>query len=302
METRKTVILDSIDAYNKLYGLTTHHPLVTVINLRDATKTVNHLRMEYGVYALFLKNDINCTLKYGRKTYDYQEGTIVTFSPGQIINVDMVNEQIAPDVIGLMFHPDLIFGTPLGQRIGDYGFFEYSQNEALHLSESERGLFLECLEKIRREIEYPVDKHSADIISVNIHMLLEYLNRFYDRQFITRHKVNNDVVRQFERELKKYFQDDKCREGLPGVAYFAAKANLSPGYFGDLVKKETGTTAQEIISQRIISTAKHKLASTTDDISIIAYDLGFQYPQHFTRFFKKATGQNPTEYRRASAN
>ena len=221
MTIRQTVKLDSIDAYNKLYGLTTYHPLVTVIDLKNATNPVNHIRIDYGVYALFLKNGVNCTLKYGREKYDYQEGTIVSFSPGQTVEVDMDTDVTAPDVIGLMFHPDLIYGTLLGERIHDYGFFEYSQREALHLSESERELFLECLEKIGREVMHPVDNHSADLISANINLLLEYLNRFYDRQFITRHKVNNEVVAKFERELRRYFDSGKCREGLPTVAYFA---------------------------------------------------------------------------------
>ena len=227
MTIRQTVKLDSIDAYNKLYGLTTYHPLVTVIDLKNATNPVNHIRIDYGVYALFLKNGVSCTLKYGREKYDYQEGTIVSFSPGQTVEVDMDRDVTSPDVIGLMFHHDLIYGTLLGERIHDYGFFEYSQREALHLSESERELFLECLDKIRREVMHPVDKHSADLISANINLLLEYLNRFYDRQFITRHKVNNDIVVAFERELRRYFDSGKCRDGLPTVAYFDEKALLS---------------------------------------------------------------------------
>ncbi len=300
MTIRQTVKLDSIDAYNKLYGLTTYHPLVTVIDLKNATNPVNHIRIDYGVYALFLKNGVSCTLKYGREKYDYQEGTIVSFSPGQTVEVDMDRDVTSPDVIGLMFHPDLIYGTLLGERIHDYGFFEYSQREALHLSESERELFLECLDKIRREVMHPDDKHSADLISANINLLLEYLNRFYDRQFITRHKVNNDIVAAFERELRRYFDSGKCRDGLPTVAYFAEKACLSPGYFGDLIRKELGISAKDVISSHLISIAKQRLASTDTDISIIAYDLGFQYPQHFTRQFKRQTGQSPTEYRIAS--
>ena len=212
----------------------------------------------------------------------------------------MDTDVTAPDVIGLMFHPDLIYGTLLGERIHDYGFFEYSQREALHLSESERELFLECLEKIGREVMHPVDNHSADLISANINLLLEYLNRFYDRQFITRHKVNNEVVAKFERELRRYFDSGKCREGLPTVAYFAEKACLSPGYFGDLIRKELGISAKDVISSHMISIAKQRLASTDTDVSLIAYDLGFQYPKHFTRQFKRLTGQSPTEYRMAS--
>ena len=299
MEDRKIVKLASIDDYNKLYGMATTHPLVTVVDLKNATKSVNHVRMEYGVYALFLKNDANCTIYYGRKAYDYQEGTVTSFSPGQIIGVDLKNDIIAPDVIGLIFHPDLIYGTPLGSRIGGFRFFDYSQREALHLSQAERELFVDCLMKIKSEAEHPVDHHSAALLSANILVLLEYVDRFYDRQFITRHKVNSDIVAKFERQLKEYYSEGGAADGVPSVAYFADKANLSAGYFGDLVRKETGVTAQEMISRHVIDMARRRLVETSDDVSVIAYDLGFQYPQHFTRLFKRVTGQSPTLYRQS---
>lgn len=295
---RQVINFDSIDTYNKIYGLTTRHPLVTVIDLKQAKQSINHVRINYGVYALFLKNGVNCTLKYGRHSYDYQEGTIVTFSPGQVVDVDMINEEAAPDVIGLMFHPDLIYGTILGDKISKYGFFEYSQMEALHLSDSERTLFLSCLEKISMELDHPVDRHSADLLSANIHVLLEYVNRFYDRQFITRHKINSSVVEQFERNLKAYYEQGYHKNGIPSVSYFADLANLSTGYFGDLIKKETGNTAKDLITLHIVSLAKHRLAVSNEDVGIIAYDLGFDYPAHFTRLFKRVTGSSPSQYRR----
>lgn len=297
METNHTINLDSIDAYNKLFGLTTLHPLVTVVDLKKATKRIGRIRMNYGVYALFLKNGINCTIKYGREYYDYQEGTIVSFAPGQIIDVDSTNEPMAPDVVGLMFHPDLICGTPLASKINSFGFFNYSQREALHLSDSERKMFLDCLDNINVELEHPVDKHSADLISANIQLLLEYLSRFYDRQFITRHKVNSSVVAAFEKELSAVYAAGATLSEVPKVAYFAEKANLSPGYFGDLIKRETGNSPQEIITLHLINEAKRRLASTDTDISVIAYDLGFQYPQHFTRLFKRVTGKSPSTFR-----
>lgn len=292
-----TVTLDSIDAYNKLFGLTTLHPLVSVIDLKKATRGIGRIRMSYGVYALFLKDGVNCTLKYGREHYDYQEGTIVSFSPGQVIDVDSTGESMAPDVVGLMFHPDLICGTPLASKIDSFGFFGYSQREALHLSEAERKIFLDCLEKISLELEHPVDSHSADLISANIQLLLEYLNRFYDRQFITRHKVNSSVVAAFENELSRIYSDGSTVNEVPKVSYFAEKANLTPGYFGDLIKRETGSTPQDIITLCLIKEAKRRLASTDTDISVIAYDLGFQYPQHFTRLFKRVTGKSPSVFR-----
>lgn len=297
MKTTETVKLDSIAAYNRIYGLTTYHPLVTVIDLKKATKRFDRLRMVYGVYALYLKNGVNCSLKYGREYYDYQEGTVVCFSPGQVIDVESNGEPLAPDVVGLMFHPDLICGTPLAEKIGKFGYFRYSQKEALHLSEREKAIFLDCLGKIREETEHPVDIHSADLISANIQVLLEYLSRFYDRQFITRHSVNSSVVANFEKELAEIYSGDRALTEIPKVSYFAEKANLTPGYFGDLIKRETGSTPQEIISLRLITEAKRRLATTDSDISVIAYDLGFQYPQHFTRLFKRVTGKSPSAFR-----
>ncbi len=294
MENKITVI-DSIDAYNKLFGLTTFHPLVSVIDLKQATRSVNHIRMSYGIYALFLKNNVSCSIKYGRRQYDYQEGTIVSFSPGQIIDVEMIDDELAPDVVGLLFHPDLIYGTPLADKISSFSFFDYSELESLHLSEAERAQFLDCLARVKEETMYPVDSHSAALITANIQVLLEYLHRFYDRQFITRHKVNSDIVARFERELKAYFQQP--RQTIPNVAYFAEKVNLTPGYFGDLIRKETGSTPKDLITLHIVSEAKRRLAATNDDISIIAYDLGFEYPAHFSRMFKRSTGQSPTDYR-----
>jgi len=291
--------LDSIDAYNKLYGMKTLHPLVTVIDLKTATKPVNHIRMSYGVYALFLKNGARCSIRYGRRQYDYQEGTVVSFSPGQVIDVDMDEDEFAPDVIGLMFHPDLIYGTPLAEKISEFRFFDYSEMESLHLSEDERARFLYCLDMIRQELEHPVDSHSAALLSANIQVLLEYVHRFYDRQFITRHKVNSDVVAQFQRELKMYYSNrNNAAKGLPTVSYFADKSCLTPNYFSDLVRKETGLTPKEIISAHVISQAKMLLTTGSEDVAQIAYKLGFEYPAHFTRTFKRVTGQTPSEFRR----
>lgn len=290
--------LDSIDTYNKLYGLPTLHPLVTVVDLRKATRAVNHIQMNYGVYALFLKNGINCSLKYGRKHYDYQEGTIVSFAPGQLIGVETAKDEVKPEVYGLMFHPDLIHGTSLGEKINSYSFFDYVQSEALHLSEQERGIIMDCLHKIEYELSYPVDKHSRNLLSVQIELVLDYCLRFYDRQFCTRAKVNSDILTRFEALLKEYFESDSLRHnGIPSVKYFADKVFLSPGYFGDLIKKETGRTAQSYIQNKIINYSKQQLLSTNQSVSEIAYSLGFQYPQHFSRLFKREVGCNPKEYR-----
>lgn len=290
--------LDSIDTYNKLYGLPTLHPLAAVVDMKNATRMLNNVRVNYGLYALFLKNGVSCTLRYGRQYYDYQEGTIVSFAPGQLVGVEMTETETPPEVLGLLFHPDLIHGTELGKNIGRYSFFDYAQNEALHLSEQERGIIVDCLRKIEYELSYPVDKHSRTLLSVQIELVLDYCLRFYDRQFCTRAKVNSDVLVRFERLLNDYFKGEEPRQnGLPSVKYFADKVFLSPGYFGDLIKKETGRTAQEYIQRKIIDLSKNKLLSTGQNVSEVAYSLGFQYPQHFIRLFKRETGCTPGEFK-----
>lgn len=298
MVDQNIIKLDSIDIYNKLYGFPTLNPLVTVIDLNKATTIPNHFKINYGVYALFLKNDVSCTLKYGRQYYDYQEGTIVSFAPGQLVEVEMVEEAISHDVYGLLFHPDLIHGTELGRKISQYSFFEYSQNEALHLSEQERNMIIDCFRKIEYELNYPIDKHSKKLLSDQIQLVLDYCLRFYDRQFYTRTKVNSDILSKFEHYMNEYFNtQDVIIKELPSVKYFADKICLSPNYFGDLIKKETGRTAQEHIHNKIIDLSKSHLSDNTKNISEIAYSLGFQYPQHFSRFFKSSVGITPGEYR-----
>lgn len=294
-----TVIkLDNVGQYNSLYGLETLHPLVSVVDLTKATKTINHVQINYGLYALFLKQTKSCDIKYGRNVYDYQEGTIVCFAPGQAVGVENVDNNINPVVYGLIFHPDLIRGTSLGKNIKNYGFFSYAVNEALHLSDQEKGIVMDCLEKISIELEHAIDKHSKSLIAMNIELLLNYCMRFYERQFITRSNVNRDALTQFEQLLDEYYQSQlPMQDGLPTVKYFADKACLSPNYFGDMVKKETGKTPQEHIQEKLIALAKERMAETDETISQIAYALGFQYPQHLSRLFKKRVGCTPNEYR-----
>lgn len=290
--------LENVDQYNNLYGLETLHPLVSIIDLTKATKSVNHIQMNYGLYALFLKQTQNCNIKYGRTSYDYEEGTIVCFAPGQTVGVDTTEDEVAPQVYGIVFHPDLIRGTSVGKSIKNYTFFSYAVNEALHLSEQERGIVMDCLEKISLELEHAIDKHSKALIAMNIELLLNYCMRFYERQFISRSDANKDTLSRFEQLLDDYFQSSlPMQDGLPSVKYFADKICLSPNYFGDMIKKETGKTPQERIQEKIIELAKEHIADTDKTVSEIAYTLGFQYPQHLSRMFKKRTGCTPNEYR-----
>ena len=290
--------LDSIDAYNRLYGLETLHPLVSVVNLNNATRAVPHICMRYGIYALYIKFETSCDIKYGRSRYDYQEGTIVCFAPGQVTEATSPSAKIQHNVYGLLFHPDMIRNTHLATTINNYSFFSYSTNEALHLSDTERDVVMNCLKIISSELEHAIDKHSKTLIVNNIELLLNYCMRFYDRQFETRTKTNSDVLARFEQLLNDYFYGNLPEEnGLPSVKYFADKICLSPNYFGDMIKKETGLTAQEYIQSKIIELAKERILSTSDTISSIAYSLGFQYPQHLCRMFKKHVGCTPNEYR-----
>ncbi len=289
--------IDTVDQYNELYGLETMHPLVNIVDLTKATKRPNHVRLNMGFYSLFLKHTKCGDLKYGKKLYDYQEGTIVTFAPGQVVGIEM-KEDAKPSSIGVVFHPDLIRGTSLGQNIKQYSFFSYEVSEALHLSEEERQIIMDCFEKIRMELGHAIDRHSKTLIAKNIELLLDYCMRFYERQFHTRSKVNKDILVQFENLLDDYFLEKNAENnGLPTVKYFADKVCLSSNYFGDLVKKETGQSAQQYIMFKLINLAKDRILNTNESVSQIAYGLGFQYAQHFSRLFKRNVGCSPNEYR-----
>lgn len=299
----QTLIIDSIESYNNYFGFETQHPLVAVVDLRKAKPESFPMEAayDYRVYALFLKQTYCGDITYGRQPYDYQEGTVTSFAPGQVVHVKHM-PHFEPNARGLLFHPDLIRGTSLGKGIGQYSFFDYSSREALHLSDDEKKIFTDCLNKIEMELGRPIDQHSKPLICRNIELLLDYCMRFYDRQFITRREANHDVLTRFENELNIYFRGNRAeREGLPSVKYFAERCFLSPNYFGDLVKKETGRSPQEFIQGKIIDLAKDFLAGTDKSVTDIAYSLGFQYPQHFNRYFKRGVGMTPMEYRRTGA-
>ena len=294
----KILNLDRVDLYNKLYGLETLNPLVSVIDLNKATSSVDLIRFNYGIYALYLKLEKACDIKYGRQTYDYQEGTIVCFAPGQTAETNPTTDKVQVNAHGILFHPDLLRGTSLGKSIKKYTFFSYEVNEALHLSEEEISIVMDCLKIIRMELEHGVDKHSKTLLVNHIELLLNYCMRFYERQFITRGKTNRDVLTRFENLLDEYFESALAeQDGLPTVKYFADKLCLSSNYFGDMFKKETGKSPQEYIQEKVIELAKERISDTADTVSQIAYSLGFQYPQHFCRLFKKRVGYTPSEYR-----
>ena len=290
--------LDSVDVYNRLFGLETLHPLVSVVDLNKATRGIEVMTMHYGLYALFLKMEKACAIKYGRQNYDYQEGTIVCFAPGQTTETTRTVDRVQTDVYGIIFHPDLLQGTSLGEKYEEVYIFSYEVSEALHLSESEQHIVMDCLRIIRMELEHGVDKHSRRLIATHIELLLGYCMRFYERQFVTRSKANRDVLTRFETLLEEYFEGEYAEQnGLPSVKYFAGELCLSPNYFGDMFKKETGKTPQEYIQEKVIEVAKERISDTGETVSRIAYSLGFQYPQHLCRLFKKRVGCTPNEYR-----
>ena len=288
---------EAVSDYNAFNNNETLHPLVSVVDLSKADPRKG-LRMYFGFYTVFLK-EVKCgDLVYGRHTYDYQEGTLVFLAPGQIAGLNSNGVTYQPKGHALVFHPDLIHGTTLGRQIQDCTFFGYQSNEALHLSERERKIVLDCFSKIEYELEHSIDKHSKRLIVSNIELFLNYCIRFYDRQFITRDNVHRGILEKFETLLNNYFLENKAQvPGLPSVAYFAQELNLSAGYFGDLIKRETGKTAQEYIQWKVIDIAKERIFDENKSVSQIAYDLGFKYPQHFIRLFKQRVGHTPSQYR-----
>lgn len=292
--------IKTVADYNKLIGVKTLHPLVNVVDfstLKPQDKSVGSGVFTFGFYTVSIKYGKNCEIKYGRNHYDYQDGTLVFMAPGQVVSVEQP-EEFQPEGFALVFHPDLIRGTSLGQHIKDYSFFSYDVHEALHLSEKELEIVLECFKKIEFELQQSIDKHSKHLIVSNIELFLSYCVRFYDRQFVTRDNINSDVLTTFESLLNSYFESENPQNiGIPTVAYLAEQLHLSANYFGDLVKKETGKTALEHIQLAIIDAAKEKIFAPGKSVNEIAYELGFKYPQHFSRFFKQHVGYSPNEYR-----
>jgi len=293
----KITKIENVDVYNKLRGVETLNPLISIIDLSTANAIATQ-NLNFGVYGVFLK-ELKCgEIKYGRNYYDYQEGTLVFISPGQVIGVQPNATKLKQKGWALIFHPDLIKGTLLGKHIQDYTFFSYESKEALHLSEKERQIVIDCFEKIQDELAQNMDKHSKTLIASNLELFLNYCTRFYDRQFITRDNVNKGILERFESLLNDYFSSDKPQTiGLPSVGWCAEELNLSANYFGDLIKKETGISPQEYIQTKVINVAKDKIFDIDQSISQIAYNLGFKYPQHFTRLFKQKVGMSPLEYR-----
>lgn len=291
------VKLDHISQYNEMMGAETLHPLIGFVDCYKL-EPIRFSRKLLGFYGVFVKDTKYGELQYGRSVYDYREGSVVFVAPGQIMGSPDDGQYHQAKGYVLMFHPDLLHGTSLANCMKDYTFFSYESNEALHLSQQERKIILDCFDKIQTELQHPIDKHTKALIVDNIKLFLDYSMRFYDRQFITREIINHDILARFEKELDNYFDSNLPeRLGLPSVQYFSEKLNLSANYFSDLIRRETGTNALKYIHLKLLDVAKIKVVDSAKSLSEIAYELGFRYPQHFSRFFKKGMGCSPNEYR-----
>lgn len=288
---------DTIKKYAEAFNNKALHPLIAYV---DLNQSLPMLRSQFmlGFYAIVIKETRCGDIRYGNQYYDYNEGTMVFIGPNQIIKHEPEGEIHQPYGKALIFHSDLIKGTNLGKHIHEYTFFSYASYEALHLSNKEREKILACFDNIENEIIQNIDRHSKKLIISNLELLLNYCTRFYDRQFITRENIGQGIIEQFEQHLNEYLRHEKLQEiGLPTVSFFADTLNLSPNYFGDLIKKETGKSAIEYIHLKLLEYAKEKIMDKTKSISEISYQLGFKYPQHFTRLFKQKVGVAPNEYR-----
>ena len=278
------------------------HPLVTVIDYSKLKATKEHfdIKIVADFYIISLKNPAPKSLQYGRQYYDFEEGTMMFVSPNQVFSISEFDEfdKTQYEGWGLYFHPDLINGTSLQKKIQDFSFFSYSVSEALHLSEDEKQTLSSLVSAIEKEYQTNIDRYSKNLIVTAIEQLLNYSQRFYGRQFITRQKLNTDLVSEFEQLLKSYFQSNiSADKGLPSVDYFSSLLNLSSGYLTDLLKRETGKTTKEMMQIEVLELAKNKLLNSNDTVNEIAYSLGFEYPQYFNRLFKSKLGVTPLEYR-----
>ena len=294
------LIYDTVKQYSQMFNNSTLHPLISLVDL-DKAPPLERTKFMMNIYAIIIKKEHCGELRYGNTYYDYDDGTLVFFAPGQVITNEPEGELHQPYGRALVFHPDLIKGSSLGKHLHEYSFFSYQSHEALHLSEKEKEVIHNCFQNIASEINQNLDKHSKRLIVANLELLLNYCLRFYDRQFLTREVANKGILEQFEQLLNNYlFSDELPLKGVPSVAYFADKLNLSPNYFGDLVKKETGKTALDFIHLKLLDLAKERIFDTSKSLSEISYELGFKYPQHFTRLFKQKVGMTPNQYRMAN--
>jgi len=295
-------IINSISEKHRLVSLPEPlHPLVSVIRVSEMSFKDPAIWQNFSVnfYCISLKKNVAGKTKYGQKYYDYDKGVMTFLAPRQVMSLDASQTEILAPASGyaLLVHPDFLYKHPLAAKIRSYGFFSYAINEALHLSEKEEKDIEDIFLKIEQEYQH-IDKHTQDIILSQIDLLLNYSNRFYERQFITRKAVNHDVLSRMEQLLDEYFDGQETQtNGLPTVEFIADKLNLSPHYLSDLLRSLTGQSAQQHIQEKLIGKAKEYLSVTNLSVAEVAYQLGFEYPQSFNKLFKRKTNVSPLEFR-----
>lgn len=303
MKNDPIIRFNSISEIFKALGLEKpKHPLIGILDVTklEQNEALLNVKTTANCYCVILK-DGDCAMQYGRNRYDFEEGVLRFLAPNQIVT----STASTPSTYGFMlfFHPDLIRNFPLGKEIDEYSFFEYSVNEALHLSDKEEKILIDIVANIEAELNENIDKHSQELLVTNLQLLLNYSKRFYERQFITRTNHNSGVVSKVEDLIVAYYKEKKQLEnGTPSPSYFSEKVNLSTNYLSDLMRKETGRNTKEHVDDYVVELAKNQLVNSDDTISEIAYDLGFNYPHYFSRLFKKKTGESPNEYRSTMLN
>ena len=299
-EINTPYVINSISDLHRLLALSKPaHPLVSVINLDEITCYLdpNQQRVIYNFYSICIKKNFKGKMKYGQNSYDFDEGVLTFFSPGQVISTE-VSDNGSPSGWWLVIHPDFIRNYPLAKNISEYGYFSYAVNEALHLSEKEEAMIIAIMKNIDHEYRSVIDGFSQDVIISHIDLLLTYANRFYNRQFITRKHANNELLINLEALLSDYFTSSKAQElGLPTVQYVSEALHISPDYLSDMLRTLTGQNTQQHIHNKLLEKAKESLTTTSLSVSEIAYQLGFEYPQSFSKLFKSKTNVSPLEFR-----
>lgn len=291
----KIMKIRNVSDYSRYVGHTGRHPLVCVIDYAEVSP-VRHCLNNYSVYGIFFHDEADIDLSYGCGKYDYKKGTVICVAPGQIGGKEDNGEQVTLTGWALLFHPDLLHGTHLEKSIKNYSFFDYRVNEALHMTDEEHNILSSLMRQIQEELQNKHDRQQDSIIIGYIELVLNFCQRFYNRQFITRELENSDILMKFDNLLRDYYEKKlQTTLGIPTVQYCADKLCLSPNYFGDVIRKTTGDTASNYIRQYVVQLAKNEFANGTS-IAQTAYNLGFEYPQHLSRMFKKQTGMTPTEY------
>ena len=304
MEQRQTQRIKTISEFHRLRGLSQpEHPLISVVNYAEVQRPINisETNWVFDFYQISIKRGMNAKLKYGQQEYDFDEGVVFFASPNQVFRIEpSPNPTTKRSGWILLIHPDFLWNTPLAKTIKQYEFFNYSVNEALFLSEKEERTLNGIVENVKQEYHANIDRFSKQIIISQVESLLNYSERFYNRQFITREKSNHQILERLEKILTDYFNtDDLVSKGLPTVQYVAETLNTSQKYLSSLLKAVTGQSTQQHIHNKLIEKAKEKLSTTDLSVSEIAYDLGFEHPQSFSKLFKTKTNLSPLEFRQS---